>query len=288
MSGLFLTVADHRARAATLAFCAGMLALVAGCSSTGASSTGTPTTGTPTTGAAAKPTSPRTALLLAAEQTGQLNTMAASYSEQTNGSQTLSSTILIQYKPTLLVEAKANTEASGQSLSLTEIVSSKAIYLKMAELSKEAGKPWVEIPFSELKGNTGALLSQLLQNVQNNNPDQQAKMLTASKNVRSLGARTVDGVRTTEYTGSYTVASALAVLSPTERKVLEPELKQLTGPIRFSDWIDAQHHVRKTVITESVSGQQITLTTNTTAINQPVDIKLPPRRRVALIPAGSL
>jgi len=78
------------------------------------------------------------------------------------------------------------------------------------------------------------------------------------------------------------------VLSPSQRKVLGPELKQLTGAIRFSDWIDAEHHVRKTLITETVSGQQITLTTNTTAINQPVNIKLPPRRRVALIPAGSL
>jgi hypothetical protein len=162
------------------------------------------------------------------------------------------------------------------------------MYLKMAELSKEAGKPWVEIPFSELKGSAGAVFSQLLQNVQNNNPQQQAKMLTASKNVRSLGTHTIDGVRTTEYTGSYTTASALAMLSPSQRKVLGPELKQLTGPIRFSDWIDAQHQVRRTVITESVSGQQITLTTNTTAINQPVNIKLPPRRRVALIPAGSL
>jgi hypothetical protein len=106
--------------------------------------------------------------------------------------------------------------------------------------------------------------------------------------VRSLGTHTIDGVRTTEYTGSYTTASALAMLSPSQRKVLGPELTQLTGPIRFSDWIDAQHQVRRTVITESVSGQQITLTTNTTAINQPVNIKLPPRRRVALIPAGSL
>ena len=113
-------------------------------------------------------------------------------------------------------------------------------------------------------------------------------MLTASKNVRSLGTHTIDGVRTAEYTGSYTTASALAVLSSSQRKVLGAELKQLTGAIRFSDWIDAQHHVRKTVITETVSGQQITLTTNTTAINQPVNIKLPPRRRVALIPAGSL
>jgi hypothetical protein len=278
MSGLSFTLADRRARVAAVAFCAGILALVAGCSAGAASSTG----------ASAKPTSPRTALLLAAEQTGKLDTMAASYTAQTNGSQTLASTILVQYKPALLIKAVANVEASGQSLHITEIVSSKAMYLKMAELSKEAGKPWVEIPFSELKGSAGAVFSQLLQNVQNNNPQQQAKMLTASKNVRSLGTHTIDGVRTTEYTGSYTTASALAMLSPSQRKVLGPELTQLTGPIRFSDWIDAQHQVRRTVITESVSGQQITLTTNTTAINQPVNIKLPPRRRVALIPAGSL
>ena len=278
MSGLSFTLADRRARVAAVAFCAGILALVAGCSAGAPSSTG----------ASAKPTSPRTALLLAAEQTGKLDTMAASYTAQTNGSQTLASTILVQYKPALLIKAVANVEASGQSLHITEIVSSKAMYLKMAELSKEAGKPWVEIPFSELKGSAGAVFSQLLQNVQNNNPQQQAKMLTASKNVRSLGTHTIDGVRTTEYTGSYTTASALAMLSPSQRKVLGPELKQLTGPIRFSDWIDAQHQVRRTVITESVSGQQITLTTNTTAINQPVNIKLPPRRRVALIPAGSL
>jgi hypothetical protein len=278
MSGPSFTLADRRARVAAVAFCAGILALVAGCSAGAASSTG----------ASAKPTSPRTALLLAAEQTGKLDTMAASYTAQTNGSQTLASTILVQYKPALLIKAVANVEASGQSLHITEIVSSKAMYLKMAELSKEAGKPWVEIPFSELKGSAGAVFSQLLQNVRNNNPQQQAKMLTASKNVRSLGTHTIDGVRTTEYTGSYTTASALAMLSPSQRKVLGPELKQLTGPIRFSDWIDAQHQVRRTVITESVSGQQITLTTNTTAINQPVNIKLPPRRRVALIPAGSL
>jgi hypothetical protein len=183
MNGPSFSVAGRRARAAAVAFCAAILALAAGCSAGATSSTG----------ASAKPTSPRTALLLAAEQTRQLDTMAASYSAQTNGRQTLASTILIQYKPALLIEAVANVEASGQSLHLTEIVSSKAMYLKMSELSKEAGKPWVEIPFSDLKGNDGALFSQLLQDVQNNNPQQQAKMLTASKNVRSLGTHTIDG-----------------------------------------------------------------------------------------------
>jgi hypothetical protein len=284
MSGLTFTSSGRRAHAAAMTFCgtalcAATLALVAGCSA------GTTST---SVGAGAAAASPRAALLLAAQQTGQLDTMAESVTAQSNGSQTLASTILIQYKPALLIEAVANVAAEGQSTHLTEIVSSKAMYLKVPELSQEAGKPWVEIPFSDLKGNTGAVLSQLLQNVQSDNPEQQAKMLTASKNVRSLGTHTVNGVATTEYSGSYTTASALAVLSPSERKVLAPELKQLTGAIHFTDWVDAQHHVRRTVVTETVSGQQIAITTNTTAINQPVDIKLPPQGRVAVMPGGAL
>ena len=97
MSGLSFTLAGRRVRTAAVVFSAGLLALVAGCSAGATSSTG----------ASAKPTSPRTALLLAAEQTRQLDTMAASYTAQTNGSQTLASTILVQYKPALLIEAVA-------------------------------------------------------------------------------------------------------------------------------------------------------------------------------------
>jgi hypothetical protein len=276
MSGDSFILTGRRARAVIATVSAGALALLAGCS---AGTTPSP---------AAKQASPRTALLLAAKQSEQLTSMTASTSAQANGTQTLAGTVTIQYKPALLLEATVNVMASGQSLGITEIVSSTAMYLKMAELSKLAGKPWVKIPFSELSGSTGAQLSQLLQNVEDNNPQQQARMLTASKNVRELGKQTVDGISTTEYAGSYTVASAMAVLSPSQRRVLGPQLKQLTGAIHFTDWIDAQHHVRKTVVTETVSGQQVTLTTNVTAINQPVNIKLPPRRRVAQVPAGSL
>jgi hypothetical protein len=267
--------AGRRARAAAVVFSAGALALLAGCSA-----------GTPTP--AAKPMSPRAALLLAARQADQLDTMAVSSSAQTNGSDTLESTSLIQFKPSLLMEITASVEASGQSLRMTEILSSTALYLKLAALSQETGKPWVKIPLSELKGKESALFSQLLQSAQNNNPQQLAKMLTASKDVRALGTHVIDGVRTTEYTGSYTMAAALAVLSSSQRTALAPELKQLTGGIHFTDWIDAQHHVRRTVVTETVSGRQITLTSNITAINQPLHIKVPPRRRVAVAPAGSL
>jgi len=216
--------------------------------------------------------------------------MTASFSSQVSGNaaQAFAGTMRAQLKPTLVAEATANVDEGGQSLHLTEILTDKALYLKMTELSKEAGKPWVKIPFSDLGGSEGALFSQLVQGVQNDNPAQQITMVSASKNVRVAGMQVIDGVRTTKYIGSYTTAAALAKLSPSERKTLEPDLKGISGQIHFTEWIDAQHHARKALITETASGQHVTLTFNITSINEPVNITLPRPRRVALLPAGSL
>jgi hypothetical protein len=278
MSGLSFTLAGRRARAAAVTLCAGTLALAAGCSA-----------GT-TSGTAAKPPSPRTALILAADQAERVTSMTASFSSQVSGSagENFAGTMQAQLKPTLEAEVTGSVGASGETLDLTEILTDKAMYLKMAELSKEIGKPWVKIPFSEMGGSQGALLSQLVQGVHNDNPAQQITMVSASKNVRVVGTQVIDGVRTTEYTGSYSPAAALAALTPSERKTLGPELKQVSGQVHFTEWIDAQHHVRKSIVTETANGQRVTLMFNITAINQPVHIVLPRPRRVALVPAGSL
>jgi hypothetical protein len=278
MNGLSFTLADRRARAAVVAFCTGILALVAGCAAGTTSST------------AAKSASPRTALTLAADQAKRVTSMTASFSSQVSGNaaQDFTGTMRAQIKPTLVAEATANVNESGQSVSVTEILTGKALYLKMAELSKETGKPWVKIPFSDLGGSEGALFSQLVQGVQNDNPAQQITMVSASKNVRVAGTQVIDGVRTTEYTGSYTAAAALARLSPSERKTLRPDLKGLSGQVHFAEWIDAQHQARKAVITETVNGEHVTLTFNIISINEPLNIVLPRPRHVALLPAGTL
>lgn len=264
-------------RAAIVTVSAGALALLAGCSAGTTSST------------AAKPANPRTALILAADHAAQLSSMNASFSQtSTDATQNFAGTVQMQLKPTLLAEVAGEVAAGGQSLHLTEILTSKAIYLKLAELSQETGKPWTEIPFSGLPGKSSALMTQLMQGVENDNPASQAKMVSASKNVHVAGTQVVDGVQTTKYSGSYTPAAALAVLTPSERQTLAGDLKGLTGQVHYTEWIDAQHQVRKTVVTETVNGQQVVLTFNITAINQGVHVKLPPRRRVAVLPAGSL
>jgi hypothetical protein len=277
MNGDSFTLHGRRTRAAVATVSAGALALLAGCSAGS------------TSAAAAKPANPRTALILAADHAAQLNSMNASFSQtSTDATENFAGTVQMQLKPTLLAEVAGNIAAGGQSLHLTEIVTGKAIYLKLAELSQETGKPWTEIPFSGLAGKNSALMAQLMQGVQNDNPASEAKMVSASKNVRVAGTQVVDGVQTTKYTGSYSPAAALAVLTPSERRTLGTDLKGLTGQVHYTEWIDGQHYARKTVITETVDGQQVTLTFNITAINQAVDVKLPPRRKVAVLPAGSL
>ena len=276
----------NRRRAAAVAFGAGTLALVAGCSA------GT-TAATDTTGAtgSAQPLSPRTAIRLAADQTQRVNSMAAAFSVRTSGSvtDTVAGTVQLRLRPTLLADEKLNISAAGQRFPLQEIVTAKAIYLKSPSVSALAkpGRPWIGIPFSDLSGSLGSSLGNLLQNVQNGNPASQAKMLSASKNVRAVGTQVIDGVSTTHYTGTFKASAALAKLSPGLRKEIAPGLKLITGDIRFNAWIDAQHVVRRITEVYTVMGHTATATVNVTAVNQPVHIAPPPARRVTLPPAGA-
>lgn len=255
---------------------AGGLALVAGCATVTPSAT------------EAKPITARAELILAADQTQQVNSLAASISVQFGGGAisegTVTGSLVAQLKPTLLVEDSVNMSISGQPLHITEIISGKSLYLKLPAELGLTSKPWEKIPFSQISGQAGSALSQLVQNAQNDNPAQQVQMLTGSKNVRAVGTQVIDGIRTTHYVGSVAGPAAQAAASGIEKS----ELAQLSGAVQFNVWIDAQHHVRKLTVTEDIGGEQIAVTMNLTAIDQPVHIVLPRPRRVALLTGGSL
>ncbi len=263
-------------RAAAVALCAGALTIVAGCSS-----------------GPAKPLSARAAIGLAADETQHVNSMAATFSAQVNGSvsETTTGTIRMQIKPALLLDETVDVSAAGQSFPMDEIVTTKAAYLKstlFSALTEQSGKPWLEIPFSDLSGNLGSSLTNLLQSVQNGDPLTQTKMLAASKNVHSVGTQVIDGVRTTHYTGSFTASAALAALPASLRTLLAPLMKSVTGDISFNVWIDAQHVARRVTEVETVMGETVNVTMNVTAVNQPVHIALPSASQVTTPPSGVL
>ena len=282
-----------RRRAAAVALCAAALAVMAGCS-TGSGSSSVPhgTTGpagtTGTTGTATKLT-PLRAIRLAADESQRVNSIATTFSEQVGDPviATVTATAQEQLRPALLADLNLHTTASGRSESLHEIVSAKALYLQTPP-GNPTVRPWTEFPFSELGHGLGGSISSLLQSAQNSNPAQQTQLLTASKNAHVVGTEVVDGAETTHYRGTISAATALGRLKPAVRKGLAPMLKLITGTIHFDVWIDAQHVMRRLVLVETVLGERVTVTVNVTAVNQPVQITLPPASQVGIMPASAL
>ena len=275
-------------RAAAIAACAGALALIAGCG------TGTGTgTGSDSASGTAAPLSPRTAITLAADQTQRVNSMSSNLVVNVSGmaSATTTGSIQIQLRPRLLADENLALTTQGKTMSMEDIVSAKAVYLKSAAFSSltgQSGKAWIKIPLSDLSGSAGSALSSLLQNVQNGDPLTQTRMLATSKNVHKVGTQVIDGVSTTHYAGTFTPKAAVARLSTTLRRQVAPMLSLIAGDVRFDAWIDASHQVRKIAEVETVSGETVKLSMTITSINQPVHVKLPRPAQVVVPPKGEL
>jgi hypothetical protein len=268
-----------RRRTAAVAACAGALGLIAGCSTGSGGTTGT--SGSPRLTA-------QKAISLAASTTQHVTSMAATFSEQVGSPAegTTAGSMQIRLKPSLLAHEALSTNAAGQKITVEEIVSAQAIWVK--EPSAPTGKPWVEIPLSELSGGLGSSVASLLQSAQGDNPAEQTQLLAASKDAHVVGTQTIDGVQTTHYAGTFTLPAAMGTLSPTLRKGLAPLLKLVTGDIRFNVWIDAQHVTRKVTEVETVSGQPVTVVLNVTSLNQPVQVTPPPASQVTILPKSDL
>jgi hypothetical protein len=250
--------------------------------------------GSPTTHSGASSLSPIQAITLAAQQAKAVNSAAFMLNIQTTGttSGTLAGSMKVRIKPSLLADADFSTFiADGRSIpgGFQEILNSQTIYMKMALLQQELGKPWVRLPFSELRQATGLNFGQVIQQAENNNPMVQTQMLASAKNVKTVGTQTIGGVKTTEYTGSYSIPAAVAKLPPSFRSLAQKQAQSMgIDTAQFKVWIDAQHQTRKLIIVEHGSSSQITVTMQVTGINQPVSVTYPPASEVATIPASAL
>ena len=290
----------RRARSAcwgAVALTAGALA-VAGCASSGTKSTAS-SVGSPSATASA-PASSRGATLTAAQalkdaasHAQKATSYAADLNERITGTAavTISGTMQEQTEPSVLAVANlSSVTAQGQRLpgGIQEIIDNSGIYLKMAELAKQTGKPWVEIPASAISKVSGASFSQLLQNG-NNDPLTQTQMLSSSTNVKKGGTATINGVPTTEYTGTYPISAGLAKLPAASRSKIASQLTTMgLTTEQFTVWLDGQQQVRKIVTLAKGSSEQVAATIVVTSVNQPVKASIPPTAQTATIPASQL
>lgn len=267
------------------ALCAAALA-VAGCGSGTSGGTAGNTGGS---GSGMQQVPAGEALSLAATQAQKVTSFKATMIIASGGtvSSHLAGTLEEQVKPTVLAHQKLSVSSNGTAVpgGLETVLTGDAVYLKMSTLKSAVGKPWVKISFASLKHTAGVSLAPLIRQLQSNNPLAQTQMLPAAKNVRRVGSATVAGVPTTSYSGSFSIAAAMAKLGPGLRKLMSPALAA-TGikSARFTVWIDSQHLIRKLVEHESGPSYHVTTVMIIKSVNQPVHVSPPPASQVASLP----
>jgi hypothetical protein len=268
---------------------------VAGCATSGGA--GGKSTATSTATASAQ--TPEQAIQLAASTARGVNSFTANMSIQASGRASagafsLTGTVSEQLHPSVLAEADYSTfSAAGQSIpgGMSEIVTTKSVYMKLSMLSQalHTSKPWLEIPFSSLSKASGVNISSLFSQLQTSSPLDQSQLFAGAQNVRTAGTGVVDGVPVTEYTGTLVMSKALTKLPAALRASIGQALEKAgISSARFTEWVDGQHQVRKTSVTETGSTITETVTTTITSINQPVNIQVPAASQTATLPATIL
>jgi len=278
-----------RYRPALLAAAAALTAvLAAGCSGTPQASH------TDHAGSGAAP-APGQAIELAAAHAAVANSVTANITMRGSGSTplTMSGSLREVVRPNLAAELNfPSLSAAGQSLpgGMSEIVTGKAAYLRLSGISQLiGGKSWLKVPFSELDKALGVNFEQLIQQAQDNSPLVQMQLLAGATGVRVVGTGTIGGIHVTEYSGSYPMAAALKRLPAGLRsQVGQQAVKAGISSVSFNVWLDGQQQVRKLIVVEHGTMEDMTVTMLVTSINQPVSIKLPPAADVATIPQSAL
>ena len=281
---------------------AALLILVAACSPGGNGSAGgsgsaggtgaagaTRSTGAGRTGSAGAPLTARKALLATASQTQKVISAIETLTVSETGVQNASTTGRIQFRrtPTPLIGENLKLTSAGKSTEIKAILTGTAFYLNEASLTAKLGKPWLKLDLSALKQTPLGGIAQLVHSLQSNNFLNLTQLFAATKNARIVGKQTVDGVPTTEYAGSFRADQALKALSPAYRKVLAPGFQALGNTrISFHIWIDGQHYTRKAIEIETINGETIRTIVTVEAINQPVQIPIPPDSQTVTPPGA--
>ncbi len=170
------------------------------------------------------------------------------------------------------------SEASALSkLPLTLVIDNKVVYVKLpsalaSKLSTyTAGKPWVSVNLAALASSSSIPgLSTLLSGQSSpTNPAATLKELEAasSNGITQAGTAEVNGVATTEYKATLDLSKLSGALPAAERKVLKPELAQISTQagltqIPFEVYIDSAHLIRRLTMsfTPQAQGTKIPVT----------------------------
>ncbi|MEU1313559.1 DUF1396 domain-containing protein [Streptomyces tibetensis] len=195
----------------------------------------------------------------------------------------------MRLKPTIAMSMKMKAPDQGAGETVEIRLVDKAMYLGGgAETAKEMdGKRWLKF---DLSGSDAAKdLDEMGSPSQaEQNPAAESTFLTGAKDVKKVGSETVEGVETTHYTGTVTLADLRASLKDGKaqtRKQREKSIKQYEklGVDKFTMdmWVDGEDHTKQFRMKGEADKGPMDMTITFIDYNKPVTVTAPPTKDVA-------
>lgn len=213
-------------------------------------------------------------------------------SDSESGGSHVQGTLRHQQKPQITSDITLDKVThAGQELpgGFRMILQNDSAYVKVDLLKTALGatKPWMRFDLKALGKSTGADLNQVLSQAQQIDLKTSAALLTASKDVKTVGTEQIGGVDTTHYSGTFPVVEAVKQLpSEIQAELGDQWQSRLSGvqDMTFNSWIDAQGLPRKVELGGATGTVTYKATMLFRSFNEPVTIEAPPADQVGEMP----
>jgi hypothetical protein len=176
-----------------------------------------------------------------------------------------------------------NLVSNGSSIGgpMRELLTPRAIYMRIPQLAAQTGKPWAVMRLADIKQASGIDLEAMLSQAEQMQPAQYLAQLAAAGDVRVVGHEAVRGVPTTHYAGHVPIETALARYDSDVRAQLAPVMRSagFTGTT-IDAWVDGQGQVRRVASSTTGGRGSVAMHIDVLGYDVPVDVRPPPAGQV--------
>ncbi|MEU8600956.1 DUF1396 domain-containing protein [Streptomyces parvulus] len=230
---------------------------------------------------------PAAAVAKAAKNTEEIETIRYRMTGRTpeEGRVKAEAQMQLEPEPAMSMKMTALDQGGGQSAEIRLV--DKAMYIGGgAEAAKEMdGKTWMKFDLAAL-GAGGEELDQLGSASQaDKNPATESTFLTGAKDVEKVGTETVDGVETTHYKGTVTLADLEKTLDGEDKATREKRQKSLEqyekmglDKLTMDMWVDGDEHTKQFRMRGDAAKGPLDMTITFLGFNEPVKVTAPPAK----------
>ncbi len=229
---------------------------------------------------------PAAAVAKAAKNTEDITSLSYRMTGRTPEEGRVKAEAQMRMKPDVAMSMKMTALDQGEDGTAEIRLVDKAMYIGGgAAAAKEMdGKSWIKFDLSTLGDDAlgGAAPGA---GTADKNPAQESTFLTGSKDVKKVGTEKIDGVETTHYQGTVTLADFRASLKDEDKATREKREKSLeqyekmgVDALTMDMWVDGEDHTKQFRMQGDADKGKLDMTITFVDFNKPVTVEAPPAK----------